>query len=97
MTIESVCAACALPVGVAAAVGMQELERARQEYIAANSEKILELGFKTPTLKFQNGDVQNLKFGVNGQVAETSGGSMQSCRCRQSDDAAARKPRWLVH
>ena len=43
---------------------MQELNRTPQEYIAANAEKIRELGFKTPTLKFQNGDVQNLKFGV---------------------------------
>ena len=43
---------------------MQESNRAPQEYIAANSEKIRELGFKTPTLKFQNGDLQNLKFSV---------------------------------
>ena len=61
LTIDSGCAACALPVGV---VGIQELNRAPQEYIAANAEKIRELGFKTPTLKFQNGDVQNLKFSV---------------------------------
>ena len=64
LTIDSGCAACALPVGVASAVGMQELDRAPQEHLAANSEKIRELGFKTPTLKFQNGDVQNLKFSV---------------------------------
>ena len=64
LTIDSGCAACALPVGVASAVGMQELNRTPQEYIAANAEKIRELGFKTPTLKFQNGDVQNLKFSV---------------------------------
>ena len=64
LTIDSGYAACALPVGVASAVGMQELDRAPQEYLAANSEKIRELGFKTPTLKFQNGDVQNLKFSV---------------------------------
>ena len=43
---------------------MQELNRTPQGYIAANAEKIRELGFKTPTLKFQHGDVQNLKFSV---------------------------------
>ena len=47
LTIDSGCAACALPVGVASTVGM-----------------LRELGFKTPALKFQNGDVQNLKFSV---------------------------------
>ena len=62
LTIDSCCAACALAVGVASTVWMQELNRTHQEYIAANAEKIRELGFKTPTLKFQNGDVQNLKF-----------------------------------
>ena len=36
----------------------QQLNRTPQEYIPANAEKIRELGFKTPTLKFQNGDVQ---------------------------------------
>ena len=45
LTIDSGCAACALPVGVASAVGMQELDRASQEYLAANAEKIRELGF----------------------------------------------------
>ena len=64
LTIDSGCAACALPVVVASAVGMQELSRTPQKYIAANAEKIRELGFKTATLKFQNGDVQNLKFSV---------------------------------
>ena len=76
-TIDSCCAAGALPVGVASAVGMQELNRSPQEYIATNAEKIRELGFKTPTLKFQNG------------------GSVQSRRSRQSDRAAASKPRWF--
>ena len=64
LTIGSSCAACALPVGGASAVGMQELNRDPQEYIAANAERIRELGFKTPTLKYQNGDVQSLKFSV---------------------------------
>ena len=64
LTIDSGCAACALRVGVASAIGMQELNRAPQEYVAANGVKIREIGFKTPTLKFQNGDVQNLKFSV---------------------------------
>ena len=64
MTIDSGCAACALPLGVASVVGLQESNRAPQEYIAANAEKIPELGFTTATLKFQNSDVQNLKFSV---------------------------------
>ena len=64
LTIDSGCAACALLVGVASAVGMQQLNRALQECIAANAEKIRELGFKTPTQKFQSGDVQTLKFSV---------------------------------
>ena len=64
LTIDSDCAACALLVGVASGVGMQELNRAPHKHIAANGEKIRELGFKTPELKFQNGNVQNLKFSV---------------------------------
>ena len=43
---------------------MQELNRTPQEYIAAHGEKIREIGFKYPTFKFQNVDVQNLKFSV---------------------------------
>ena len=61
LTICSGCAAIALPLGVASAVGMQGLNRTPHE-------KIRELGFKTPTLNFQNGDVQNLKFSVMDQV-----------------------------
>ena len=64
LTIDPGCAACAFPVGVASAIRMQELDRTPQEHIAANSEKIRELNLKTPTLKFQNGDVQSLKFSV---------------------------------
>ena len=63
LTIDSGCVACALPVGVASSIGMQQLNRTPQEYIA-NAEKIRELGFKTSILKFQNGDVHNLKFSV---------------------------------
>ena len=64
LTIDSGCAVCALPVRVASTFGMQELNRIPEEFIAANAEKIGELGFKTPTLKFLNGDVQNVKFSV---------------------------------
>ena len=64
LTIDSGFAACALQVAVASSVGMQELKRTPQEYTAANAEKIRELGFETPTFKFQNGDVENLKFSV---------------------------------
>ena len=52
LTIDSGCAACALP--------MQEKNRDLGKYIAANAERIRELGLKTPTLKFQNGHVQSL-------------------------------------
>ena len=51
LTTDSGCAACALPVSVASTIRMQELNRTPQEYIAANAEKIRELGFKTPTHK----------------------------------------------
>ena len=64
LTIDSGCAACALRVGVASAVGMQDLNRDPREYIAPNAERIHELGFKTCTLKVENGDVQSLKFCV---------------------------------
>ena len=46
LTIDSGCAACALPVGVASAVGLQQLNRTPQGYIAANAQKFRELGFK---------------------------------------------------
>ena len=82
-TIDSGCAACAVPVGVASAVGMRELTRDPREYIAANAERIRELGFKTPTLNFQNGDVQSLKFRCHGQTAQTSGGGEHGRRSRQ--------------
>ena len=64
LTIDSGCAACALPMGVAFTVRMQELNRTLQEYFAANTEKFRELGFKNPTLKIQTSDVRNLKFSV---------------------------------
>ena len=44
LTIDSGCAACALPVGVASAVGMQELDTAPQEHTAANAKKSGSLG-----------------------------------------------------
>ena len=87
LTIDSGCAACALPVGAASAVGMQELDTAPQEHTAANAKKIWELGLKTPTLRFQNGDVQNLRFSA-WTSCTTPGGGVQSCRCRQSNCAA---------
>ena len=64
LTIDSACAACALPVGVASTVGMQEPTELLKSTLLQTLRKIRELGFKTPTLKFQNGDVQNLKFSV---------------------------------
>ena len=59
LTINSGCAACAVTVGVTFAVGMQELNRIPQECIVADAEKIQELGFQTPTLKFHQNDVQS--------------------------------------
>ena len=64
LTIDSGCAACGLPVSVASEVSMPELSRPPQEYVRANAEKIRELGLKTPTLRFQNGDMQSLRFSV---------------------------------
>ena len=74
LTIGSGCAACSLPVGVASTVDPQE-------YIAANAEKIWELGFNPPTLKFQTGDVQNLKFSVMDKLhkLESSGTYVVQC------------------
>ena len=98
LTIDSGCAACALLVGVASAVGMQELNRTPQRYIAANAEKIRELGFNdSDTQNFQNDDVHNLKFSVMDKLHKTSGGSVQFCCSWQSDCAAARESRWLLH
>ena len=87
LTIDSGCAPCALPVGVASEVSMQELNSTHQEYIAANAEKIRELGLKTPTLRFLNGDVQNLKVGVMDRLHKPFGGGVQG-RSKQSDRAA---------
>ena len=78
LTIDSGCAACALLMGIASPVGMQELSRTPQEYSAANAVKIRELGFKSPTLKFQNGDVQNLKFGVMDKLHKPMVASQQA-------------------
>ena len=41
-----------------------------REHIAANAERVRELGFKTRTLKFQNGDVQSLKLSVMEKLHE---------------------------
>ena len=51
-------------MGNASEDSVQKLNRPPQEYIATNAEKIRELGLKIPTLRFQNGDVQSLKFSV---------------------------------
>ena len=50
LTIDSGCAACALPVG----------------------QRIRELGVKTPTLNFQNDDVQSLKFSIMDKLQKPS-------------------------
>ena len=75
LTIDSGCAACALPVGVASAVWMQKCNRAPQEYIAANLEKFRELGFKTP---IRHSNFRMAQY--HGQVAQTTGGGVQSGR-----------------
>ena len=53
LTIDSGCAACAFPVGVASAVGMEEFTRTIQEYIAANGEKIGSLDSRFPHSNFR--------------------------------------------
>ena len=72
---------------------MQELSRTPQEYIAANAEQIRELGFKTPTLKFQDGDVQNLKFSVMDNLHKPL---VAACKVVAAV-LQPEKPRWLVH
>ena len=88
LTIDSGCVACALPVGVASAIGMQQLSRTAQEYIA-NAEKIREIGFKTPTLKFQNGDVHNLKFSVMDKLHKPL---VAACKVVAAGDRIVRQP-----
>ena len=97
MTIDSGNAACALPVGVASAVGMQELNRASQQHIAANAERIQELGFRDSDTQIPEWRRAEFEVQCHGRVAQTIGGGVQSGRCRQSDRATAREPRWLVH
>ena len=70
LMIDSSCAACGLPVSVASEVSVQELIRPPQEFVAANAEKIRELGLRTPTLGFQNGDVQSVRLSVMDELDE---------------------------
>ena len=97
LTVGSGCAACALPVGVASAVGMQELNRAPQEYIAANAGENLGAWVQDSDTQISEWRCTEFEVQCHGQVAQTTGGGVQSGRCRQSDRAAARGPRWLVH
>ena len=66
LMIDFGCIACALLVDVA---WMQELNRTLQVYIAANAEKIRELGFKIP---HSNSEWRRAEFEVQcyGQVAQ---------------------------
>ena len=84
LTIDSGCAACALPVGVASAVVMQELNSTPQEYIAANAVKIRELGFKTPRLKIPEWRRAEFEVQNHGQIAQTSGDGVHCRRSRCS-------------
>ena len=77
-TIDSTCAAYALRVGVASTDRMQELNTTPQEHMAANAVKIRELEFKIRTLKFQNGDVQNLKLSVTDKLHKPL---VAACNC----------------
>ena len=97
LTIDSGCAVRALLVDVASTFGMQELNRTPQGYIAANAEKSRELGFQDSDTQIQNGDVQKFEVQCYGQVAQTSGGSVQGCCSWQSDCATARESRWHLH
>ena len=68
LTVGSGCAACALPVGVCIRSRDGRVEQNSSRVHCCNAEKIRELGFKIPTLDFQNGDVQGLKFSVMGKL-----------------------------
>ena len=56
---------------------------------AANAEKIRELGFKTPTLKFQNGDAQSLKVSVMDKQNKPLVAACKVVAPRQQNRAAA--------
>ena len=76
---------------------MEELSRTPQEYIAADAEKIRELGFKTPTLRFQNGDVQNLKFGVMDKLQKPL---VAACKVVAAGNRIVMQPEnqgWFLH
>ena len=64
LTIDSGAAVCGLPKDMAKSVQLESLPGKGQEYTAANGATIEEVGTKTPTLTFQNGDVEKLKFRV---------------------------------
>ena len=97
LTIDSFCAACTLPVGVASAIGMQKWNRTHQEHIAANAEKSRELAFKIPTLKTSEWRRAEFEIQCHGQATQTFGSGVQSCRCRKPNRAATREPRWSLH
>ena len=63
------------------------------EYIAANAEKIRELGLKTSTVRFHS-EWRRAEFEVqcHGQTAQTSGAGAQGRRSRQSDRDATGEP-----
>ena len=83
LTIDSRCAACALPVGVASAIGMQDLDRTHQEYIVANAGKIRELGCKVSTLKLQKWGHAEFEVQCHGQATHAFGSGVPSGRCRK--------------
>ena len=69
LTIDSGCAACALPVKCCIHSSDARVEQnSSRVHDAANAEKFRELGFTIPTLKFQTSDVWNLKFSVKDKL-----------------------------
>ena len=64
LTIDSGCAACALAVGVASAVGMPMLNRTARVDCCKCREDSRAWIQDSHTVKFQIGDVQNSKFSV---------------------------------
>ena len=64
LTIDSGAAVCGIPPDSAKDVPVEKIKGPTKEYIAANGDSITELGKKSPTLAFQNGDVEKLDFKV---------------------------------
>ena len=95
LTIDSGCGACALPVGVASGDAGVEQSPSRAHCCKRRKNR----GAWVQDSDTQISEWRRAEFEVQcyGQLAQTSGGSVHGCCSWQSNCAAARKPRWLVH